>query len=79
MVPLANGQAIIGGETWAKNNVANTIYAIRANIYFLTCTNLICTISTLSQELKNTRMQFVAIPLPDDISGCIFEGKKCIF
>ena len=66
MVPLANGQAIIG---------KSDPYSLSSKIYFLTCSNLICTTSILSQNIQMPRMQFVAIPLPDEISGCIFGGK----
>ena len=70
MVPLIHGQAIIGGCSYG-NEAQN-------KIYFLTCSNMICTISTLSQELSVPRAGFVAIPIPDSMSGCISGGKKAI-
>ena len=69
MVPLIHGQAIIGGYSY--NGAQN-------KIYFLTCSNMICIISTLSQELSVPRHDFVAIPITDSISGCISGGKKVI-
>ena len=71
MVPLIHGQALIGGQS--TSNVAQN------KIYFLTCSNLICTISTLSQELSVPRYWFVAIPIPDSMSGCISGGKNSHF
>ena len=71
MVPLIHGQAIIGGNS-------GTGTQINEKIYFLTCSNMICTVSTLSQELSVPRHYFVAIPIPDSMSGCISGGKKAI-
>ena len=70
MVPLIHGQAIIGGSS--DGNEAQN------KIYFLTCSNMICTISTLSQELSVPRYWFVAIPILDSMSGCISGGKKVL-
>ena len=68
MVQLGNGQAIIGG-------FGNGI--IQAKIHLLNCMNRNCAISTLSQELSVPRQLFLAIPIPDTITGCISGGKKC--
>ena len=61
MVPLHNGQAIIGG----------TMYEIQ----FISCLNMTCRIITLSQTLSTIRKYFVAIPIPDASSECI-TGRK---
>jgi hypothetical protein len=68
MVQLGNGQAIIGGTGGGY---------IQANIHLLNCMNRICSISTLSQELSVPRQWFLALPIPDTITGCISQGKKC--
>ena len=68
MVQLGNGLAIIGG--------AGDGY-IQAKIHLLNCMNRICSISTLNQELSVPRQQFLAIPIPDTIAGCISGGEKC--
>ena len=66
MVPLGLGQAIIGGETDdTKTN----------KIYHLECSQESCDISKLEAELSIARESFVAIPIPDFLSGCISEGK----
>ena len=67
MVRLGKGQAIVGG--W---NNADTL----AMIYFMTCSNRNCFISLLDRELSVPKALFVAIPIPDTISGCITDGKK---
>ena len=66
MVPLGLGQAIIGGET-------NEGYT--KNIYHLECSQETCDISKFGSELLLARGSFVAIPIPDFLSGCITEGK----
>ena len=68
MVQLGNGQAIIGG---AGDGIT------QAKIHLLNCINRICSISTLSQELSVPRQWFLALPIPDTITGCISQGKKC--
>ena len=66
MVPLGTQQAIIGGLGKRKgHNIED-----QGNIYQVACTNRNCTITKLSQELRVPRGDFVAIPIPDDISGC---------
>ena len=73
MVPLSNGQAILGGIYFNKG----IEYQIEwnPNIYFLTCSNLECNIQTMTQTASFLATYFVAIPIPDDMSGCIFRGK----
>ena len=67
MLQLGNGLAIIGGYGNGKD---------QAKIHLLNCINGNCSISTLSQELSMPRLWFVAIPIPDQMSGCIMGGKK---
>ena len=67
MVTLGFGQAILGGES---NNDA-----YQSKIYFLTCSKQICMLSTLNKELSVPRSSFVAIPIPDSMSGCIGKSK----
>ena len=65
MVALGLGQTIIGG----KSNFEYT-----KKIYHLECSQGDCVISILQSELSSSRGMFVAIPIPDLLSGCIFEG-----
>ena len=67
MVRLDKGQAILGGYSYG-------VY--QAKIYSMTCSNKNCIISLLDRELSVPKFQFVAIPIPDTISGCITGGKK---
>ena len=67
MVRLGKGQAILGG--WSNN-----VY--QAKIYSMTCSNRNCMITLLDRELSVPRRDFVAIPIPDTISGCITGGRK---
>ena len=71
MVPLELGQAIIGGETDTRTN----------KIYHLECSQETWYLSKLEAELSIARESFVAIPIPDFLSGCITEGKAlpCVF
>ena len=66
MVLLGKGLAIIGG--YGNANAQD-------KIHLLSCMNRNCSISTLSQELSMPRYVFVAIPIPDTITGCITGGK----
>jgi hypothetical protein len=68
MVKLGKGQAILGGR------FTNGDY--QAKIYSITCSNRNCIISLLDREHTVPRDDFVAIPIPDTISGCITGGKK---
>ena len=70
MVPLIHGQAVIGGYS-PLNGVQN-------KIHFITCANMICMISTLTQQLSAPIEGFVAIPIPDYLSGCISGGKNAM-
>ena len=67
MVPFGNGQVIIGG-------CGNGEY--QRKIYHITCANRQCTITKMDQEMfiPDSDFDFVAIPIPDDISGCTWEG-----
>ena len=67
MVRLGKGQAILGGQT---NSVD------QAKIYLMGCSNRNCIISLLKRELSVPKGWFVAIPIPDTISGCITGGKN---
>ena len=67
MVKLGKGQAILGGKS-------NGDY--QAKIYSMTCSNRICVISLLDRKLSVPKRYFVAIPIPDTISGCITGGKN---
>ena len=72
MVQLGNGQAIIGGSGCDVYSGCN----IQAKIHLLRCMNSNCSISTLNQELSVPRQLFLAIPIPDTITGCISGGKR---
>ena len=67
MARLGKGQAIIGGKT--SNGVS------QAKIYSMGCSNRYCIISLLDRELSVPKGWFLAIPIPDTISGCITGGK----
>ena len=67
MVSLGFGQAILGGID------GNHIH--QKNIYHFKCSQQICVITTLDQELSIQREGFVAIPIPDSVSGCISDSK----
>ena len=65
MITLGLGQAIIGGES-------NGQY--QKTIYHFECSQLTCEISMLELELPIPRASFVAIALPDHLSGCLSKG-----
>ena len=67
MVRLGKGQAILGGN---RNGDFQT------KIYSMGCSNRNCIISLLNRELSVPKGSFVAIPIPDTISGCITGGKN---
>ena len=67
MVRLGKGQAIFGGRS-------DSVY--QAKIYTMGCSNRNCIISLLNRELSVPKEDFVAIPIPDTISGCITGGKN---
>ena len=66
MVQLGNRQAIIGG-------FGNGIF--QDKIHLFSCTKRNCSIHQLDQVLSLLRQKFVAIPIPDTLSGCITGGK----
>ena len=72
MVPLGLGQAILGGR---RNTFSEGNSQYQSKIYHVTCLNHFCDIDTLRKELSVPRDLFVAIPVPDSISGCISESK----
>ena len=67
MVRLGKGQAILGGRSGSD---------YQAKIYSMTCSNRNCIISLLNRELSVPKEEFVAIPIPDTISGCITGGTN---
>ena len=67
MVRLGKGQALLGGESYRIE---------QTKIYSLNCYNRYCIISILNRELSIPSSMFVAIPIPDQTSGCITGGKK---
>ena len=74
MAALGIGQAIIGG--------LNEYELTKKKIYNLECSKGNCVISLMiGVELSIKRSSFVAIPIPDFLSGCMLEGKvltKCV-
>ena len=67
MVKLGKKQAILGGSF--KSVYQNKIYSI-------TCSNRNCHIFVLNRELSVAKGIFVAVPIPDKMSGCITGGKQ---
>ena len=67
MVQLGNRQAIIGG--FGNGDFQD-------KIHLFSCMNKNCSIHQLDQILSLPRYWFVAIPIPDTLSGCITGGKK---
>ena len=67
MVKLGKGQAILGGRS-------NDVY--QSKIYLMTCISKNCIISLLDRELSVQNHRFVAISIPDTISGCISGGEN---
>ena len=70
MVTLGLGQAILGGQSLGLGQ-----YEYERKIYFVSCYQLICGVSTVNQEISAPRGHFIAIPIPDSISGCVSKGK----
>ena len=68
MVKLGKGQAILGGY--------NDMMVEQTKIYKMTCSNRLCKISSLNKKLSVARGNFMAIPIPDTISGCITSCKE---
>ena len=73
MVRLGKGQAILGGTS---SNGYQAMIGYQAKIYSMTCSNRNCIISLINRELSVPKEDFVAIPIPDTISGCITGGKN---
>ena len=69
MVPLGIGQAIIGGFSYGSGGYQD-------KIYLFSCMNRYCSIHQLDQKLSVPKNWFVAIPIPDTLSGCITGGMK---
>ena len=67
MVQLGNALAIIGGYGGGD---------FPDKIHLFSCMNKNCSIHQLDQVLSLPREQFVAISIPDTLSGCITGGKK---
>ena len=67
MVQLGNALAIIGGYGDGD---------FQELIHLFSCMNKNCSIHQLDQVLSLPRLWFVAIPIPDTLSGCITGGKK---
>ena len=55
------------------------IMQFRNEMYHLTCYQEDFTISLLEQLLETPGAYFVAIPIPDSISGCISDSKFGFF
>ena len=70
MVPLGQGQGVLGGF----GNGAS-----QSKICHITCSHQICSISMLNNKLSVPRSEFVAIPIPDSISACISGSKLASF
>ena len=66
MARIGKGQAILGGY--------GRLHGRQTKIYSMDCSNKNCTISLLKKELSAARSAFVAIPIPDKLSGCTTEG-----
>jgi hypothetical protein len=67
MVRLGKGQAILGGRS-------NLVY--QAKIYSMDCSKRNCLISLQNRKLSIPNGNFLVIPIPDTISGCITGGKN---
>ena len=67
MVPLGHGQAVLGGFVNGRR---------QKQIYSLTCSKRNCVVTTLVKELSVDRNWPVAIPIPDTLTGCIYDGNN---
>ena len=47
----------------------------QSKIYHMRCSHYICEVLILDKELSVPRDSFVAMPIPDHMSGCISESK----
>ena len=68
MVRLGKGLVILGGVSLGGHH--------QAKIYSMVFSNRNCNILLLNRKLSGPKSGFVAIPIPDTISGCITGGKK---
>ena len=66
MVPIGTEQAIIGGKGGQKDKNKEE----QKKIYRIACASVKCTIIEMSQELSIPKRMFVAMPIPNEISGC---------
>ena len=73
MVPLGEGQVIMGGM--ADFDTIDNEFVIQNKMYLIVCANRTCSLSPMTQELTIHRRGFIVIPIPDAISGCISNGK----
>ena len=71
MVPLAKGQAILGGFYPGYPTIHDMI-----SILYLTVIKRNCIITILDRKISVPRAEFVVIPISDKISGCITVGKQ---
>ena len=76
MATLGLGQAIIGGAESENQKIGSKTYIKK--IYHLECAVGDCVILKVGSELSISRGLFVAIPIPDFLSGCILESKALI-
>ena len=74
MVPLAKGQAIIGGVHPGVSTFQPLDDIV--TIHYLTVIKRNCIISILDRKISVRRAHFVVMPISDKISGCITVGKK---
>ena len=69
------GHAVIGLENDLLVLGGNSGFWYEKAIHRLSCANADCIWTTMKQALKVRRQYFVAIPIPDSLSGCINESK----
>ena len=67
MVTLGHGQGILGG--WDEDNID------QSKIYIMKCSQHVWDVTILEKELSIPRTSFMAIPIPDKMSGCIAESR----
>ena len=68
MASIGNGQAILGGQDRAG--------VFQDSIYYMTCSQKICMVMTLHQELSVPRADFVAFSISNDQFWCVPELGK---
>ena len=72
MVRLGKGQALLGGTNINYNQES---YGLQKKIYLMTCSDRNCIISLFNRQLSAPRTFFVAIPIPDTMTGCSTKGE----